>query len=136
MNEANETHLFTSYPLLYRDHEKKSLTNPLQFGFGCGDGWYSILDEFSAKAEKIIAEIQATGTRRKDLPRAVQIKEKFGELVIAMANARGTAIDDLASAARRTAAKTCMRCGAPGELRQGDYLATLCDNCHNEPRPQ
>lgn len=133
MNEANQAHLFSSYPLLYRGHDRKSLSNPMQFGFACGDGWFRIIDELSAKAEKIITEMMNAGTPTQKLPKAVQVKEKFGRLTIAMANAQGTGVDDLMSEAAAKAEETCMRCGASGSLRQTDYLATLCDSCYQQP---
>jgi len=130
MNEPNEAHLFSKYPLLYQGHDRKSLSNLMQFGFTCGDGWFRVVDEFSATAEQVIAKMQQAGMPRKNLPKAVQVKEKFGGLRIYIANAAGTGIGELVVETEQKAAETCMRCGAPGSLRQPGYWVTLCNGCY------
>jgi len=56
-----------------------------------------------------------------------QIKEKLGGLRFYV---NGEASKDLHAAINAACAKsevTCMKCGKPGVLRVGDWLATLCD---------
>jgi hypothetical protein len=132
MNEENTHHLFSTYPLLYRHHDRESLSNLMRFEFSCGDGWFRIVDEFSAKAEQIIAQMAQSGTPVRNLPSAMQVKEKFGRLRIQIANGQNTGIGELVVMAEQRAAETCMRCGAPGLLRQTGYWVTLCDSCHTQ----
>lgn len=65
-------------------------------------------------------------------PKAVQVKEKFGQLRLYM-NYYVKEIEELITEAEVKSGKTCEDCGTPGELREGGWLVTLCDNC-NEKR--
>lgn len=61
-----------------------------------------------------------------ELPRFLQIKEKFGTLRVYLDHAddRIMALMDMAE---RLSEVTCEQCGEPGELRTGGWLKTLCD---------
>lgn len=66
-----------------------------------------------------------------ELPRFIQIKEKFGVLRVYLdhADERIVALTDTAETLSKT---TCEECGAPGQLRSGGWLKTLCDE-HARP---
>lgn len=68
----------------------------------------------------------ATREAELELPRMLQIKEKFGTLRVYIdhADERIMALTDMAE---KLSEFTCEKCGAPGELRTGGWLKTLCD---------
>ncbi len=95
------------------------------WGFSCGDGWYKIIYELSEKITSIIAKDPKLDPKEYS---ASQVKEKFGGLRFYM-SATNEDISQAISTAAQESFKTCERCGEPGELRQGDWLRTLCDGC-------
>lgn len=64
-------------------------------------------------------------------PCASQIKEKFGTLRVYMTHYLPE-MEEAISEAERLSAITCEDCGQPGELRQGGWLRTLCDECESK----
>lgn len=68
---------------------------------------------------------------RMDLPRASQVKEKFGTLRFYM-TCETKEMSEAIRVAEEESARTCERCGMPGEQRGGGWVLTLCDRCHNE----
>ena len=66
--------------------------------------------------------------------RVSQVKEKFGGLRFYVGSAN-KAIYERIHAAENESFETCEQCGAPGELRQGGWLKTLCDE-HNKQREE
>lgn len=63
-----------------------------------------------------------------DTYRPVQIKEKFGGLRYYMGS-ETKAMTEAISEAERKSFETCEQCGAPGKLRRGGWISTLCDIC-------
>ena len=61
-------------------------------------------------------------------PRASQVKEKYGTLRFYMSSGNEE-IWNLIEEAEKKSAETCEGCGVPGELRQGSWSGTSCDNC-------
>ncbi len=50
-------------------------------GFCCGDGWFDLIDAFSARIEAESDRLrEAEGWEEADLPMATQVKEKLGTL--------------------------------------------------------
>ncbi|WP_404404489.1 hypothetical protein [Pelagibacterium halotolerans] len=83
-----------------------------------GSGW----------ADLIRAYVEMRGERG-EVPRFVQIKEKFGSLRLyesGMSSGLQQIADHLSMC-------ICEECGAPGELRAGGWVRTLCDD-HAERR--
>jgi ribosomal protein L37AE/L43A len=63
-------------------------------------------------------------------PRASQLKEKYGTLRFYMTS--GTKeMFDICNEAERKSAYVCEFCGAPGKLRRGGWLLTLCNACND-----
>jgi hypothetical protein len=90
-------------------------------GFECGDGWASLLDRLSAKITEF-DKLNGTQTI------ATQVKEKYGTLRFYIESAPD-ALYDIIDDAEDESAKTCEDCGKPGELRDGSWVRTLCDDC-------
>ena len=91
-----------------------------------GDGWLRILQDLRARLEEISPGSQWHSS----------IKEKFGELRIDGLKAnRGldeqqeTRVKAAVALAEEESEKTCMRCGQPGWLIQGEWVFVLCERC-------
>lgn len=56
----------------------------------------------------------------------MQVKEKFGELRMYAGGCSGITLDLLEDLCRESI-KICEECGAPGKLRSGGWIRTLCD---------
>ena len=63
------------------------------------------------------------------IPRASQVKEKYGELCFYMTSATDEMFK-LIDQAERESKTICEDCGQPGKLRKGSWLRTLCDKCN------
>jgi hypothetical protein len=149
--------LCTAYPLIFKERNRKDGKWPISWGFEFGDGWYGIIDTlcamlywpYSAAEErhrvvkglegkppsagsKLVtaddvkkAEVEMVAAR-KLVPVCRQAKEKFGGLrfhVNKSSEVQAAYVDF----AERMSARTCEECGAPGKLRTGGWLRTLCD---------
>ncbi len=69
---------------------------------------------------------------RDEIPQAVQVKEKFGTLrfYVDGGNERSWTLIELAEGMSE---RTCEVCGAPGTIRRGGWIRTLCDEHHKAP---
>lgn len=115
MTPSNTNLLYAAYPILYQNKR----------GFDCGDGWFALLNELSAKLEAI--------NNSSDNPNAIaiQVKEKFGGLRFYVESGTDDVyalIDKAESASRRT----CDTCGNEGILRQRSWWRVLCDICDSK----
>jgi hypothetical protein len=94
----------------------------MAWGICCGDGWYKILDELSAKLEPLGVV-------------ALQVKEKFGGLRFYIGPVSKEHSDEVYAAideASTTSTKTCERCGKPGKVRGSGWVKVLCDECDSK----
>ena len=99
------------------------------WGFECGDGWYQILDSLCANIQ---SHINWQNKQEEKVPQVVatQVKEKFGGLRFYY-DGGDDEISGMVRMAESWAAHTCEECGAPGTMRQGGWIRTLCDT-HEE----
>jgi len=131
MDEAKDKDLCTKYPNLYRDRHASMQTTCMCWGFSCGDGWYELIDELSAALEAEIVKLKESGIPTEQLPVAAQVKEKFGGLRCYVDNATEE-MYKLIEAAEEKSFTICEYCGAPGKVRPGGWIRTLCDACDEE----
>lgn len=96
----------------------------IRYGFP-GDGWFQLLWDLSEKIEKCLEDQPLAGFE------VVQVKEKFGTLRYYTSHYRKD-IHDCIREAESASARTCEECGEPGKIREGGWIRTLCDNCHEE----
>jgi hypothetical protein len=121
--------LVRDFPHLYRDRHGDTRETRMCDGFP-GDGWERIVRRLSEKLEPIARE---TGLR------AVQVKEKFGELRFYVRGADGArklpaaisaAVHAAIIAAMEESGRTCEYCGAACSTREVEgWWSTLCDAC-------
>ncbi len=101
----------------------------LPWGFEIGDGW----------SDLIVALFARIGAAVKDAPNAKldvrQIKEKFGALrfyyqLTGVDDSVAAEVDRLVQLAEAASARTCERCGRPGEINSdGGWLSARCEDC-------
>ena len=118
MNSANTEALVTGFPDLYADYNRPMIQTCMCWGFECGDGWFDLIDELSAKIEPLGAV-------------ATQVKEKYGTLRFYAHAPTKTAneVFDLVDEAEAKSATICELCGKPGETLGGGWLKTRCEEC-------
>lgn len=107
--------LVKKYPNLYKNFGGDVRQTLMAFGFECGDGWFKLIDELSAKLEPlgIVAE---------------QVKEKWGGLRFYIGLGSDEAFD-LIEKAEKESYKICELCGNEGNPKGKGWIKTLCDEC-------
>lgn len=126
MNKEHTNYLFTKYPTLYQQHTLPMQETCMCWGFECGDGWFSIIDNLSKRINEIDPDVEA-----------VQVKEKFGGLrfyIGPVAKATADKVYDAISKAENLAYKTCEYCGSTKNVKQTTtgWIKTLCKECRKE----
>jgi len=134
MDPKHDEQLCARYPNLYRDRHASPRSTCMCWGFTCGDGWFDLVDQLSAKLEAAVVQLKDAGTPEEQLPVAAQLKEKFGGLRLYMDNAADEMQSWIAEAEARSFT-VCEQCGAPGVVRTGGWIRTLCDACHAKRNP-
>ena len=125
MRKELDEALCKKYPEIFRDRHGDMRTTAMCWGFECGDGWYHIIDSACSQIENRAYNNRLNGVKFSPVT-ATQVKEKYGTLRFYY-NGGDDYIDGVVSMAETISAKTCETCGAPGELREGGWLRTLCD---------
>jgi hypothetical protein len=92
-------------------------------GFCCDNGWFNILGRLFENLEPLVANFERTSGLQFEV---LQVKEKFGELRIHV-NDKTEEISQAIGQAQLEALLTCEICSKPGQLREGDWIKTLCD---------
>ena len=118
MKKELELELVKKYPNLYKEYGGDPGKTCMAWGIACGDGWYKLIDELSAKLEPLGVV-------------AAQVKEKFGGLRFYLETGSEEAWD-LVSKAEEQSLRTCERCGETGRPRGRGWITTLCDECEEK----
>ena len=113
MNSDLIKQLTTKYPSIFQS----------LYSIECDDGWFNILD---VACSCIQTGVELLPEEFRSELYAVQIKEKFGSLVIHM-NHTTPYISGIIAMARSISTKTCEKCELPGKLRPSSWVRTLCD---------
>ena len=121
MNAEHTKYLYDAYSALYAQHALPMAVTCMCWGFNCGDGWFDIIDDLSRR----ITELDKRDGVQTE---AVQVKEKFGTLRFYV-DGGSEGVWEAISEAEGRSAVTCEECGKPGQLREGGWLRTLCDEC-------
>lgn len=152
MKEELEQRLYEKYPEIFD-------VNFRRCGIAVGDGWYDIIDtlceellvkrnnlerhvqymrkvaeskpaDIHAEMELALSELRLEEANEA-IPRASQVKEKFGGLRFYV-DGGDEVSNRLISFAESLSVKTCEVCGAPGRQRDGGWIKTLCEHHHEE----
>lgn len=109
-------------------------------GVAVSSGWWSIIETLCSQIDSHIKWKNKMAEKYPDdnskCPQVVvtQIKEKFGGLRFYY-DGGDDYIRGLVSMAELWAERTCEQCGAPGTVRYGGWMKTLCDT-HEAERVQ
>lgn len=104
-----------AYPSLYRDRHGDLQKTLMHWGFGCGSGWYALIDTIST----LLSRHNRNCT-------AVQVKEKLGSLRFYYKSGDDY-IRGIVQMAEHLSAATCEECGAPGAFYiTSGWLSTRC----------
>ena len=131
MRKELDEALCAKYPKIFKDRHGDMKTTAMCWGFDCGDGWYNIINALCSNIQHHIdwAQEQKEKYGRGDgcsQVVAVQVKEKFGTLRF-YTTGGDEQIYGMIRMAESMSAVTCEECGAPGRLRPGGWIRTLCD---------
>ena len=133
MTPENTKLLFERHKHIFRGKDLSLRENLMPFGFECGDGWFTLIDELSTTIERFL-ESQQDEERTAECVRdfiVVQVKEKYGTLRF-YTSPTPDVIHWIIDFAEGMSAKICESCGSPGETNEQGWIRTLCQNCKKE----
>lgn len=118
MRDEFEKYLHNKYSTMFPEEQR-------QWGMGCGDGWFRIIDKLCANIKH---HVEWKAKQNKPIPPVVvtQVKEKFGTLRFYY-DGGDDYISGLVSMAEAMSESTCEECGDVGSRRGSGWIKTLCD---------
>jgi len=121
------------YPYIMVNRYQTMNVTCMCWGFECGDGWFTILDQLMSKIQH---HIDWKNKKDIEVPQVTfdQVKEKFGSLRIYYSGGDDV-IDGMIQMAQSMSSVTCEQCGNPGSMRGRGWLYTSC-NTHAKPLDQ
>ena len=119
--DAFEKRMIETYPIMFSE--------PFG-GFAISKGWWPIVESLCAQIQHYTDWKHKHGHH---IPQAIvaQIKEKFGGLRFYYSGGDET-VSGMVTMAEAWAARSCEVCGAPGHLREGGWLVTMCGEHYEE----
>ena len=150
MNEELDAQLCKKYPKMMVNRHGAVTETAMCWGFGCGDGWYNILNALMGNIQNHIDwkekqrnwaidfNSKAAQEEMRVVPESIpqvtldQVKEKFGTLRFYYTGGDDY-IRGLVSMAESMSAVTCETCGNPGKQTRGGWIRTLCEE-HAKPK--
>ncbi len=137
MKQELDKALCEKYPLIFKNRHGDMKETAMYWGFEHGDGWYQILDSLCSNIQSYIDwNNRSAVAGYKDFQPieqvvAQQVKEKFGGLRFYYEGG-DRHISGMVRMAESWASCTCEVCGAPGTIRHGGWIKTLCEVHENE----
>ncbi len=126
MSPELDAALVRDFPLLYADRNTSMMQTAMCWGFECGDGWEPIIRKASKKIEKLIQAYLKAYPDNGYLPRASQVKEKYGTLRFYL-NSSTDAMEKICEQVERQSEDICEECGAKGKIRGRGWYYTSCE---------
>lgn len=122
MNEKDAL-IIDKYPEIFGVRPFDSTTSLMEYGFECGDGWLSILENLFEKISVIVKRDNLIDFR------VVQVKEKFGDLRV-YTNNSNQEIKDLIRDAEKLCSISCSECGElSSHTTKGGWISNFCEKC-------
>ena len=114
------------YPLLFKDRHSDPAASAMCWGFECGDGWFTLIDNL-CKSLMWDGFNHENKYVREDPPTVVQVKEKYGTLRF-YADGRNEKDAAIIGFAELLSGSICEKCGAMEGTTQteGGWIRTLC----------
>lgn len=127
MNPELDAALVRDFPLLFAARHASMEETAMCWGFECGNGWEPLIRRGAERLEELIEAFdRASEGNDEFLPRASQVKEKYGTLCFYMT----TGTDDMYYVIKDMEDEseiTCETCGSAGRLAStGGWYKTLC----------
>ena len=134
MNEKLDKYLCEKYPKIFVERTKSAMDSCMGRGFGCGNGWFYIIDSLCHSIQEYIdSHNEYLQEGKTPVPQFVaeQVKEKFGAFRIYY-----TGGDDccrgLVDMAECMSYRVCENCGAFGKdvgRTEKGWVQSLCTEC-------
>ena len=125
MNEELDQLLCKRYPKIMVNRDLSMMETCMCWGFGCGDGWFNLLDQLMGNIQHHIDWKNKNGEVVHQVT-LDQVKEKFGTLRFYYTGGDDY-IAGMVTMAESMSGVMCETCGAPGEIKGGGWLYTACD---------
>ena len=132
MKQELDKLLCEKYPKMMINRNKSMQETCMCWGFECGDGWFTILDQLMSNIQHHIdwnnKNFEKGYTQYKQVPQVTldQVKEKFGTLRFYYTGGDDV-IDGMVRMAESMSGVTCEQCGSPGTTGGQGWLVTLCE---------
>lgn len=126
MNKEFDNTLCNKYPKIFRDRYAPMDQTGMCWGFGCGDGWYDLIDVLCNSIQNHVDWDIKMGKEPNQVV-ATQVKEKFGTLRFYYMGG-DEYVDGLVSMAESMSSRICEICGSKGTLvDKNRWYQTLCE---------
>ncbi len=125
MKKDLEAILYIKFSYMFVKKDLGPEKSNMCFGFECGDGWFSLLEDL---CNKIDLYLKDKPNMKKEFM-VNQVKEKFGTLRFYV-TIYDDQIERYIEEAEARSAETCEVCGKPGKVIKIDgWLSCLCKMC-------
>jgi hypothetical protein len=137
MNQELDQLLCEKYPKMMVNRDKSMMETCMCWGFECGDGWFTILDQLMSNIQHHIdwnnKNFEKGYKQYKQVSQVTldQVKEKFGTLRFYYQGGDDV-IDGMVRMAESMSAVTCEQCGNPGTTGGQGWISTLCETHRNK----
>jgi len=125
MKQELDELLCKKYPKMFVNRNKSMQETAMCWGFGCGDGWFNLIDELCGSIQSYI-DLNSRPDRVIPQVTVDQVKEKFGTLRFYYQGGNDL-IHGMVWFAESMSGRICVKCGEPG-TRQSDngWVYTAC----------
>ena len=135
MKQELQEKLYKAYPSIFKQKDLTCKETAMCWGFACGDGWYTLIDELCGNIENRLRNVNRNKPKDDQLIcEAVQVKEKFGGLRFYIYGGDDY-ISGLIDLAESLSHHICSECGNKSDhinnLARG-WIYTLCTECKKE----
>jgi len=125
MDKKLQQDLFLKYPRIFKNLSQAH--EGLPHDIAIKNGWYHILDALCGAVSRYVENMnQRIGITQFNIV-AIRIKERYAGLVFDYEGIGDQYVDGMIRMAEFMSRQTCEVCGAPGEVREGDWLCIRCD---------
>jgi hypothetical protein len=137
MKQELDQLLCEKYPKMMVNRDKSMMETCMCWGFECGDGWFTILDQLMGNIQHHIdwnnKNFEKGYKQYKQVPQVTldQVKEKFGTLRFYYQGGDDE-ISGMVRMAESMSAVTCEQCGNPGTTGGQGWISTLCETHRNK----
>jgi hypothetical protein len=145
MSPDKDEELSKKYPRIFKQCLSENQISSCGFGIDTGDGWYDLIDVLCSQIQRHVDQVISiqrhslkNGSIKEEdvVPEddlqvvALQVKEKFGGLCF-YAHGCDDSVRGMIDMAESMSFRVCEECGRRGRTRDGSWIHTHCDLCHD-----